>query len=869
MRRSILLASFLFVSSLAFGVASVEAHNINPNEEIPSVEGTTNALRLKNQVAPETVRQRVNVSNQSRVLVLLFQYQDSPATPFTKEQAHDMIFNGFSQRFFQEQSYGQMSLAGEVKGWFTETRNLSDGVNRCGRPTDQEISRAVQSENINIRDFDQLVLVSNNACVWGSAPGPTQMQINGETVQIGLVTMNSIVQSRRGHPDHTSFNGIVAHELLHNFLGFNHASFLNCGAQGISDNCRIIEYSSFDLFGVGNYLTTLNAFYKERIGWLHDADFQTITRSGRYTIKPINSTSGVRAAKIRMGGEEPYYLEFHRPTGMSINLAGPRLNYNTQGLFVHLAAQTREGLFADYLLNMNPDISPALLDQVTLNGSRVFEDRSRGVKIGPVISADDNGITFDVVFENSSAVGGCARSSPVARFFGPQTTNQTYFSVTFYLSNLDNVVCGRSVFQLGATLPSGWRIETPEVDRTFPISAGDSRPVGLGIRQEGSRNLYTYTGPGFEVPLTVKNVTANTQPVVVGIVTVGVSASESDRPLFGDGIPDFVGGDRMVATNNVNVRSLPSLNGHVVGVTRQGTFGVVTFGPQTADGYTWWRVRFDDTFGGWVVGRFLRNLSTALSGEIPPGENNPAITRVPVPSNALPQPNAALYRVRYTAPSTRDGTLRSAPLSYTVNNISIPYGVHVYAYRDAGFSEQAYGTQSIGSVAARNPTNGTGEISIPLVSEGRPILVPAGQTLYFELRGTVLATGDNAELRVKVPGLGEEVFRASFLPRQSMSDEVSTSTILYGIATSVSPVGHVELFDEQADRVSCVAPNNRDTRANRNAVSRLQRLLARYQCYSGSIDGLYDSETSAAMRTCQLRFGLPQEDVNGCYFGPR
>ncbi|TSC86911.1 MAG: hypothetical protein G01um10148_16 [Parcubacteria group bacterium Gr01-1014_8] len=84
------------------------------------------------------------------------------------------------------------------------------------------------------------------------------------------------------------------------------------------------------------------------------------------------------------------------------------------------------------------------------------------------------------------------------------------------------------------------------------------------------------------------------------------------------GASKFVVGDRVKATDNLNVRSMPSLEGDIVGVALKGMMGAVASGPQSADGYTWWQVKWDGSgflpgATGWSVEDYLQKISTGTA----------------------------------------------------------------------------------------------------------------------------------------------------------------------------------------------------------------------------------------------------------------
>jgi hypothetical protein len=64
-------------------------------------------------------------------------------------------------------------------------------------------------------------------------------------------------------------------------------------------------------------------------------------------------------------------------------------------------------------------------------------------------------------------------------------------------------------------------------------------------------------------------------------------------------------GDEVVTTVELSIRTDPDLQARRIGVAPVGTRGQICAGPRRADGYTWWKVIYDDGTSGWSVDRYL------------------------------------------------------------------------------------------------------------------------------------------------------------------------------------------------------------------------------------------------------------------------
>lgn len=67
----------------------------------------------------------------------------------------------------------------------------------------------------------------------------------------------------------------------------------------------------------------------------------------------------------------------------------------------------------------------------------------------------------------------------------------------------------------------------------------------------------------------------------------------------------FSVGNRVYTTDNLNVRSLPSLSSTSLGVAPAGTQGTVIGGPVSAVGFNWWQIDYDSGADGWSVENYL------------------------------------------------------------------------------------------------------------------------------------------------------------------------------------------------------------------------------------------------------------------------
>ena len=237
------------------------------------------------------------VSGTKSVAVLLFNFAGDLRQPWTAATVRSVVFDGAGSvnAYYQDASYGKVSVAGDVYGWFT----IDAGNSGCDYTTwaGQARSKA-QAAGVPLGNYTYTVYAfpSASGCGWSGLaylPG-TSSWINGS------MTLRT-----------------VGHELGHNF-GVHHASSFTCtDSTGtrvmLSATCSASEYGDpFTIMGASSRLH--NDWHRAQLGWL--TDVQTVTTSGVYTLAPAESASASpKLIRIARGDGTYLNLEFRQPSG--------------------------------------------------------------------------------------------------------------------------------------------------------------------------------------------------------------------------------------------------------------------------------------------------------------------------------------------------------------------------------------------------------------------------------------------------------------------------------------------------------------------------------------------------------------------------
>ncbi len=415
------------------------------------------------------------ITTERTAVFLLTQKQVNDTTlPFTPTQFHNTIFNGQFEKYMEEQSYGQTKFVGDVYGWIIEPSTYTPGCAGDNIGQNGVLDSYITDNTINLANYDRILIVDELVGGGCSFVGKMPIYFNGYHITdaseswVGAYDWDH--RSYWADPNirlpyaWTNLDYVTSHELGH-ALGVLHANGWDCDEVTIyGPNCQHLEYGNyFDVMGSGwGYAFQFNALYKEILGWLKPSDILTISQSGTYSINPLETTRGKRAARIMIqptGTSSPiypYYLEYRQNIGFDSQLNNPNLVNNTQGLFVlrkinygpYAPATTR-------ILDMQPTTAQWLddLKSTTLNGADTFFDTETGVTIGPIISHLSNRITFHVGIGN---VPDCIAQPPLIPSFDGypiiiHSGDTLHLQFGFY--NNDYITCDKSSFDVAFSGP--------------------------------------------------------------------------------------------------------------------------------------------------------------------------------------------------------------------------------------------------------------------------------------------------------------------------------------------------------------------------------------------------------------------------------
>ncbi len=431
-------------------------------EDILTLALGGDAVGTANSVTPNPLP---NTFGEQHTLVLLVNFQDDSANkPWSVNETWDLVFNTVSG-YFDENSYQQTWLTGDVHGWYTLP---IDSTNCSSTQIASEARLAAERDGVVFSSYDRYVYLfpRNSGCGWsgqGTVGGnPSESWINGK---FELET--------------------IGHELGHNF-GLQHSHALECGDVTLGPDCVSYEYGDH-LDIMGNYTAGhLNAFQKVQLGWLGYGSSPTVTTvlsSTTHALEPFESPgAGPKALKVlrgidpATGTENWFYLEYRQPLGFDTFLAS---NSNVlNGVVFHTGTDIDSR--SSYQLDMTPASETNGYydwEDAALEVGQGFHHQESGTNLSTV-SADAQGATVQVDFGGPS----CVHSNPALHVSPAQSdwvAPATLVTYDVTVTNQDSPVCAASTIGLGAVPPSNWTATFTQ--QAVLLAPGESVTVALDV----------------------------------------------------------------------------------------------------------------------------------------------------------------------------------------------------------------------------------------------------------------------------------------------------------------------------------------------------------------------------------------------------
>jgi hypothetical protein len=351
------------------------------------------------------------------VLVILFNFSNNAIEPYTAASTDSI--NAQVRDYYLENSYQQTDMSFAVTGWHTIAAiNTTCDYGTWADQADVLASNAGFAVTSYARRVYAFPFTS--ACAWwgmGNVGGPRSW-ING--------TYNTRV---------------VAHEQGHNF-GNMHSHAMTCDVSA----CTSVDYGDDrDVLGAGGVVGHMNAFQKERLGWLNygtSPTIQTVSANGDYWIANYENV-GAESKGLKIWNAAAgkfYYVESRALVGFDASVLG--------GLTVHTGVPN----VSDSSYQIDLDATTTTWDS-TLDIGQAFNDAAMGLTITP-LSWGSAGAMVRVSFDTQP----CYPAAPTTALSPSSQTGAAGATLRFTVTvtNNNSLGCLPSTEAFAANAPAGW-----------------------------------------------------------------------------------------------------------------------------------------------------------------------------------------------------------------------------------------------------------------------------------------------------------------------------------------------------------------------------------------------------------------------------
>lgn len=375
------------------------------------------------------------VSGDRSVLIAEVNFSVNPLVQYSISQIHEQVLIQ-SNLFFQETSYGEMSLSGHVSPPIT----VDVDVSTCNTSTiTEQADRMLRERGYEPDAYNHVMYLipTHPNCTWSG-----KANVNGPRTWI-----------KRFEP------GTINHELGHN-IGLYHSNKKDCGSVTADGaNCSVVEYGDY-LSAMSSTITTkhFNSFHKEQLGWL-TGRVATLTASGTVILSALETGDifAPKTLKIPKGvdsgnNNEWYYIEYRQAQGFDSALASEAPGYLSG---VRLREGTDNQPNSSYLLDPTPNSTSYDWDDISLDPGQTYYDSTNNITIS-VLSSDSDQVVLEV--QLATSIDECTHQAASFESLSNSTVTSSADKIvifTYRLVNNDSQNCTATNFDLSTVLSNG------------------------------------------------------------------------------------------------------------------------------------------------------------------------------------------------------------------------------------------------------------------------------------------------------------------------------------------------------------------------------------------------------------------------------
>ncbi|MSR76381.1 MAG: hypothetical protein EXS68_02210, partial [Candidatus Ryanbacteria bacterium] len=554
--------------------------------------------------------------------------------------------------YFNEISYGRKKVSFDIYGPYTSPTLKRSDLGGCNTAKQQDEALRLGDRDIDYREYTHFGIYT----VGCSGAGYAAASVFKSNDQEAVVRLKGFLVS--------SFSaGHVSHEIGHTF-GPGHASTLTCAGKTLLSNvnaCTHGEYGDpYDVMGISGSMGHMNARHKLMWGALKEDEAVDVLSNGFFTITPLERAGGkkvlvITPGKGATGDRDPFrrfYIEFRQPIGLDAKfgsaamqgafLRGAGFNFSPfNGGTTHLLDGTPGG--GGYFIPVgqsftDPDPVFGGWTIKVLSAGGTAPDEKLVVELSDLPPPPKPlPFTFDLSLGAlpASVKPGGSVTIPFTANLIPGSANPIDVNLNASIPNIQ-VLDGTYEWFKGTYSLNKDKCK-PTCSGQVQITLSPNESVGT-LRTRISVYYSVQDVPGYE---DVGDLYSKYIDVQIPITQTGTPPPPPVSPPPPTPLPPpppptpipppppvnpppptpvppptpslLSMGDRMeVADTNILIaRKNPMLTGPIASRQADGDQGVITAGPQVADGHVWWYIKYDSGAPGWSSETYLKKAILA------------------------------------------------------------------------------------------------------------------------------------------------------------------------------------------------------------------------------------------------------------------
>ncbi|MDO8429857.1 MAG: hypothetical protein Q7S73_00635 [bacterium] len=363
-----------------------------------------NPAAVASQVIKEQATTHTTGNKKALVIFLTDFRHKKKWQQFEPKEFTDKFINPILKSYFLKTSHNKISFETDVAGWFNVQTSCDlpalytqSGVE--GMIINPSLVNGIRlaEDSVDMANYTNLIFIYtvDKACDYNGSGsiGDIGVPTKNGLKDLGLIWLPFDINTANPSLDEYKNRkaSTLIHEIGHN-LGLPHAnSLFNCADSNSYGSCDRNEYGdAYDVMGKSVSKGLYNGIYKKQLGWLTNQNIMEVSKSGTYSVAPIELESNspqilTIPRKKRTIGEQYWAIEYQE---------------NSNGAMIRLVESSKSVFMNPSVFHLATPVDTTYLFEErkpTLLLGQIFKDPSEEISI-QVLNVEPQKLTVEITF---------------------------------------------------------------------------------------------------------------------------------------------------------------------------------------------------------------------------------------------------------------------------------------------------------------------------------------------------------------------------------------------------------------------------------------------------------------------------------------